>query len=147
VTNLSAADTRAITDAYRAEWRKLGNEAEDLPLMGATRHIVVAPTDAEALEAARPAYKKWQASYLYLWNRMGGRPRGTTYLHDFDHLLKEGVAIAGSAETVRKRLAEQVEAGGLNYMVCRFMFGDMPTQTAMRSVELFKRDVMPAFAG
>ena len=31
----------------------------------------------------------------------------------------------------------------MNYLVCRFAFGDLTEAESMRSVELFVRDVMP----
>jgi alkanesulfonate monooxygenase SsuD/methylene tetrahydromethanopterin reductase-like flavin-dependent oxidoreductase (luciferase family) len=47
---------RAITDAYRAEWRKLGGSEDDLPLLGVNRHIIIAETEAEAIDTARRGY-------------------------------------------------------------------------------------------
>ena len=48
VTLASARSARAVTDHFRAEWARLGKPAERLPLMGLSRHIVVAETDAAA---------------------------------------------------------------------------------------------------
>ena len=60
VTRRPIPAVRAITDAYRAEWRKLGRSEADLPLMGVNRHIVVADTDGEARDIARRAYPAWR---------------------------------------------------------------------------------------
>jgi alkanesulfonate monooxygenase SsuD/methylene tetrahydromethanopterin reductase-like flavin-dependent oxidoreductase (luciferase family) len=50
VANLGGKGMRAITDRYRAEWAATGNPADELPLMGVSRHIVIAETRKEALE-------------------------------------------------------------------------------------------------
>jgi len=46
---------------------------------------------------------------------------------------------------VRAYIAEQAEAAGATYFVCDFAFGTMSCEEAMRSVELFAAEVMPAF--
>ena len=40
-------------------------------------------------------------------------------------------------------LQEVIDATGMNYMMCIFSFGSIPPQAAMRSLELFAREVMP----
>ena len=35
---------------------------------------------------------------------------------------------------------------GANYFVCSFQWGDIQHEQAMRSIELFATDVMPAYA-
>ena len=61
-------------------------------------------------------------------------------------LQKHGDAIAGTPEQVRGYIAREIEATGVNYYVCDFAFGTITHEEAMRSVELFAREVMPAFA-
>ena len=39
----------------------------------------------------------------------------------------------------------QIEAIGVNYVICQFYFGDMAHDDAMRSLQLFADEVMPAF--
>ena len=145
VTNASPQGTREMTDRYRSEWAKAGRSGA-LPLMGTTRHMVVAPTDAEAVAIARRAYQRWYASFMYLWHKHDAKPRFATYTADFDQLRANGHAIAGSPATVRDAIAEQCAAAGVNYLLCRFAFGDLTLAESMRSVELFAREVMPAFA-
>ena len=41
---------------------------------------------------------------------------------------------------------DQVEATGSNYFVSWLAFGDMTHAESLRSLELFAREVMPAFA-
>lgn len=37
-----------------------------------------------------------------------------------------------------------IDEGGLNYLLCRFAFGDITCDEALQSVELFTRHVQPA---
>ena len=40
----------------------------------------------------------------------------------------------------------QADAAGATYFVCDFAFGTISPEDAIKSVELFAREVMPAFA-
>jgi alkanesulfonate monooxygenase SsuD/methylene tetrahydromethanopterin reductase-like flavin-dependent oxidoreductase (luciferase family) len=148
VANLPAAPTRAITDRYRAEWMALGHSVHDLPLMGMTRHVVVAETEHEALAIARPAYRKWREDFLLLWQQHHVRLPNPAALpaETFDAAEQSGRAIAGTSAKVADSLRRDITDAGVNYLLCRFCFGDMPHDAALRSVQLFARDVMPAFA-
>ena len=55
-------------------------------------------------------------------------------------------SFAGTPAGTREYIAEQAEEGGVNYVVCDLAFGDITLDEAMRSVELFAKEVMPAFA-
>jgi alkanesulfonate monooxygenase SsuD/methylene tetrahydromethanopterin reductase-like flavin-dependent oxidoreductase (luciferase family) len=146
VCNGSAERTRAITDAYRAEWARLGNPPDSLPLLGRSHHVVVADTDAEALGLLRPAYREWFASLDHLWRAHGVRvPLGLP--GDPDEAVAAGVAIAGSPSTVRDRLLDETARAGVSYVLARFAFGALPVEASLRSVELFEREIVPAFAG
>jgi len=35
----------------------------------------------------------------------------------------------------------------MNYLLCIFSFGNLPPQAALRSLELFSREVMPKLKG
>src|SRR4029450_7277210 len=54
VCNAPPALVRQVTDGYRRAWAEAGR-AEDLPLMGMTRTVVVADSDGEALPPPPPA--------------------------------------------------------------------------------------------
>jgi hypothetical protein len=43
-------------------------------------------------------------------------------------------------------LLRSVEEGGLNYLLCRFAFGDVTGSEALASLDLFTRKVMPDLA-
>ena len=55
-----------------------------------------------------------------------------------------GVALAGSPEAV-KRYMEEYKATGANYFVCSFQWGDLSHEVAMRSIELFRDEVLPSY--
>lgn len=145
VTNAPAETMRAITDAYRAEWVRAGNDPAALPKLGTARHLVVAPTDAEAMAIARRTYPKWFASFFHLFRKHDAKPRFASYSDDFDAVHGAGLIIAGSPATVRAAVAKTRDTAGVNYLLCRFCFGDMSFEEAKRSVEIFRDEVMPAF--
>jgi alkanesulfonate monooxygenase SsuD/methylene tetrahydromethanopterin reductase-like flavin-dependent oxidoreductase (luciferase family) len=143
-TNALTPAVRAITDRYRAEWRKAGRDPGNLPLLGMSRHIVIAESDAEALATARRAYARWYDSFTYLWRLHGMAPISAAYPDTVEGSMEIGMSFVGSPATVRAKLAEAVAATGVNYLMLRFAFGDMSLAEALRSVELFAREVRPA---
>jgi alkanesulfonate monooxygenase SsuD/methylene tetrahydromethanopterin reductase-like flavin-dependent oxidoreductase (luciferase family) len=147
VANLDAKGTRAITDRYRVEWAALGNAPETIPFLAVNRHIVVADTDREALETARPAYRQWRASFLKLWDRHNMRPANpfAIFPEEFDEAEATGRAIAGAPAKVRDFLARDIVDGGINYLLCRFAFGSLTLAETERSIDLFARHVMGEF--
>ena len=145
VCNGPAEEVRAIVDAYRAAWAQEGRATEDLPLLGRSHHLVIADTDAEALDAARPAYEEWFASLDFLWKEYGTRVP-LPLPADPDDAVAGGICIAGSPSTVRERLLDECDRAGVNYLLGRFAFGGLPLEASLRSVELFEREIAPAFA-
>jgi alkanesulfonate monooxygenase SsuD/methylene tetrahydromethanopterin reductase-like flavin-dependent oxidoreductase (luciferase family) len=142
VSNGPLEHVRKITDAYREQWQAAGNPVSRLPLMGTTRHMVIATTEQEANKVARSAYAKWYESFMYLWVKHGTKP-GAYFPSTWDELVGAGRALAGTPETVREQLSEQIEKSGVNFVLTRFAFGDLPFAQSLRSVELFAKDVMP----
>ena len=142
VSNAPLDKVRLVTDLYRAMWQEAGRPPAALPLMGTTRHMVIAPTDEEATTLARRAYTRWFASFMYLWDKNGTRP--TVYFPStWDELAAAGRALAGTPATVRDALARQIDASGVNFILTRFAFGDLAYEDSLRSVELFVEGVMP----
>ncbi|HLN39184.1 MAG TPA: LLM class flavin-dependent oxidoreductase [Xanthobacteraceae bacterium] len=138
------ATVRPIFERYLATRRKLGKG--DTMLRGVGRHVVVADTDDKALEIARRAYPRWRTNFFWLFRRHGSAPRvGDLYPESFDQLAALRTAVAGSPQTVRDFIAAEIEATGTNYFVPWLAFGDMTVDEALHSVDLFAREVMPAF--
>ncbi len=145
VSNADVTRVRAITDAYRTQWTQEGHTGE-MPLMGTSRHLFIADTDAQALTIARRAYRRWIESFLFLWKRHNLDPIYAQYPDELDGLIEQDRAYVGAPDTVRRLIARQIESAGINYVLMRFAYGDMTLAESMRSLELFSRDVMPAFA-
>jgi alkanesulfonate monooxygenase SsuD/methylene tetrahydromethanopterin reductase-like flavin-dependent oxidoreductase (luciferase family) len=143
VMNGPSAAIRPVVERYRTEWR---NAHGDMPIaakLGTTRHIHIAESDAKAEATARQAYEIWFNSVAELYRRYGTLP-----LHfpaTYDQAVAREVALIGSPETVRKKLERITAETGINYVMGRFAFGDMPLERVMNSVDLFAREVMPAF--
>jgi len=143
VCNAPPALVRQVTDGYRRGWAEAGRGAEDVPLMGMTRTVVVADSDGEALAIARRAHRRWHASFMKLWDKHGTRPINAFYPDTFDEAQSMGLAVAGTPAAVRDALAQLIAEAGVNYLVCRFAFGDMALAESLRSLELFASQVMP----
>ncbi|HUK59200.1 MAG TPA: LLM class flavin-dependent oxidoreductase [Stellaceae bacterium] len=128
---------------FREAWCECHGADDPLPKIGLGRFIVVAESDEEALAIARRAYPRWHQNFTFLFRRHGRsmqHPRPA----DFDTLKKVGQGIAGSPATVRDLLARQMRETGANYCVGQFAFGDLTLGETLHSVELFRREVMPA---
>jgi alkanesulfonate monooxygenase SsuD/methylene tetrahydromethanopterin reductase-like flavin-dependent oxidoreductase (luciferase family) len=141
-----AARARAISDRYRDEWQKLGRDTSALPGIGITRHIVVAGTDAEARAIANAAYPRWREAIEYLWQRSNiDFVLKDIYPTDFAALERIGHGVAGSPATVRDYLARLQTETGVNTVLCQMVFGDIRFDDAIHSIQLFGREVIPAF--
>ena len=142
----NATDTRTFTDSYRAAWRKAGREGSPEPMMGIGRFIVVAETDDDALRLARKSYPFWHDNFNHLFRLRGSAPRHQRP-PDFDGLCAVGMGVAGSPESVIHNLRADMDRSAANYLVGQFAFGDLSLADALRSVELFANEVMPALRG
>ncbi|MPS30163.1 MAG: LLM class flavin-dependent oxidoreductase [Alcaligenaceae bacterium] len=146
VCNGPAAQVRAITDQYRLHWQELGHAADAVPSLGMSRHVVVADTDAQAMDAARRAYQRWYTHLMHLWVKHGTLPRTLSFPDNFDDAQRAGLGIAGSPATVRDWIAEASDQAGINYFVCRLAFGDLTLAESLRSTALMAESVLPALA-
>jgi alkanesulfonate monooxygenase SsuD/methylene tetrahydromethanopterin reductase-like flavin-dependent oxidoreductase (luciferase family) len=146
VCNGPPALVAQVTQGYRRAWAEARHDPRALPRMGMTRTVVVADSDSDALSIARRAHQRWHQSFMQLWNKHGTKPINAFYPDNFDEVQRTGFGIAGTAATVRDALARQIAEAGVNYLVCRFAFGDMTPAHSQRSLELFARCVMPELA-
>lgn len=139
--------------AFRAAFEKRGAPAHPKPefsdghATGLLRHIYVADTDEEALRIAKPALEYHAASLNWLRERAGGdnfaKRAGIHRGADFESWANMGMAIAGSPDTVRAKLTEQINKLGINYLIAYLFFGTMTLADALRSQALFVSEVMP----
>ena len=111
--------------------------------MGICRFVVVGETDREAEDLAARAYPVWHESFFELFRRFDKKPV-QVWSDDFKVMTADGLAIAGSPETVTRVLGDQLRQVGANYLVTQMVFGDMTLAEATRSVGLYGAKVMPA---
>ena len=141
------ARARAISDRYHEEWKKLGRDGGALPGIGITRHIVVADTDDAARAIASAAYPRWRDAIEFLWRRTNTEfVLKDIYPRDFATLQRIGHGVAGSPATVRDYIVRLQEETGVNTVLCQMVFGDMRFDDAGRSIDLFGREIIPAFS-
>jgi alkanesulfonate monooxygenase SsuD/methylene tetrahydromethanopterin reductase-like flavin-dependent oxidoreductase (luciferase family) len=135
---------REITDRYRAAWAAAGNSPEQLPLLGINRFVIAADSDREAMVLGRRAWPVFYKSFMKLWKLHGTQPRYARIPEDFDTLVQNGGAIAGSPGTIRDRVRHMTEEAGANYFISQFSFGDIRHDEVTRSVGIFADEMLPA---
>ena len=64
----------------------------------------------------------------------------------FEEARREGTLIAGTPDMVRGEIEQQVAETGINYLIAYPFFGAMQLSDALRSLQLFTREVMPRIA-
>ena len=149
-------NAKANIDAFKAAFKKRGAPAQpkaEFPggiVIGVQRHIFVADTDAEAHRFAKPAMEVHLGNLNWLRAKHGvtgltsrlNIPRGATY----EACLADGTVIAGSPQTVRAEIERQVAELGVNYLLTYLFLGTMSLADALRSLDLFRAEVMPHLA-
>jgi alkanesulfonate monooxygenase SsuD/methylene tetrahydromethanopterin reductase-like flavin-dependent oxidoreductase (luciferase family) len=138
-----------------AEFRRLFDRlvAETRPArpleVGVQRAIHVTDRDADARAAAEEA--RWNMRVtLSLRNRYERVERGRAIPvpapaePTTDELLDRYLVI-GTPDTCIRQLRRLQELVGITHFSCSFWFGDLPQARVLRSMELFAREVMPAF--
>jgi len=65
---------------------------------------------------------------------------------DFEACVEDRTVIAGSPATVRAELVRQVRELGVNYLLTYLFLGTMSLVDALRSLDLFRSEVMPHLA-
>lgn len=153
------AQARRFLQEYEAEAERAGLPASPKQL-GFAAPTYVAPTDAQARREAKP-------HFLWLFRRglkipphflvppgylsedslrrflsLGLKPPSEL---SFDELQEQGYVLVGSPRTVRDRLAEIEKDLGIGLFIGGGRIGDMTHGKAMRSAELFAREVIPHF--
>lgn len=145
VSNGRAEQVQKVASEYRRHWQAFAPADAPMPLIGMSRHIVVADDAREAFAIGARAYAKWHASLMFLWRAHGSVPATLSFPEDFAEAIEAGYAVVGTPEAVRDTLRQQIETSGVSYLLCRMAFGDLSHAESLRSVELFSAGVMPAF--
>src|SRR6202171_1804337 len=135
---------RGITDRYRAEWAALENAPDEMPLLGINRFVVAADTDREAMALGQRAWPVFYGSFMKLWKMHGTQPRYARIPEDFDGVVKNGGAIAGSPGTILEQVRSMAGQAGANYFISQFSFGDLTQAEVLHSAGLFANEMLPA---
>ena len=143
VTLLPPEPARVIVDRFKLEWKKLHGDAQ-LPLMGVTRHVVLANTTADAMRIAERAYRSWLNHMEILWVQNGTKlPLGLP--PEIGPLLAARAAFAGTASEFNNFLDDQIRSMEINYFVCDVAFGDLTLDESMQTVKLLGEEIIPRF--
>jgi alkanesulfonate monooxygenase SsuD/methylene tetrahydromethanopterin reductase-like flavin-dependent oxidoreductase (luciferase family) len=142
VSTLGSTALKPLVERYFESWAAPAGTAA--PLVGVQRSVFVADTDAEALKLARPAYERWYQSLTHLWREFNTVP--IRFAETLDRAIEVDTAVVGSPATVRAEVERHLAASGCNYFVGRFVYGNVPFDAALRSLELFGREVIPHFS-
>ena len=107
------------------------------------RIVVLADTDAKAEELARKALTSYKDALNYLWGKFGAK--AAQLPETFEDLKSKEFLVTGNPDTVRTELARQTRVAGVNYCMVKFSLGDLSDAATNHSIDLFVREVMPAF--
>lgn len=146
-------------ELYRSLWRECGHEGP-MPRTFLMRAVHVAETDAIArAEAEAPLLRSERLGREGIARTRIGfkgnpdtvvrseRARGTAEQRaSYDWWIDSGLALVGSPETVRRKLAEQQQRIGYDVLCASHRFGAMPPEQSFKSLKLFGEEVIPAFA-
>ena len=136
------AATKGFSDSYRAAWKDTGR-AGPMPKFGLGRMLVVADTDAEALRLAERAYPVWHDSFIALFKVYGSTPMHARPAQ-FAGMIVDTRGLCGSPATVTDTIRRQMAEAGARLLRRPVLFRRYDAAEAIRSIELFVRDVMPA---
>jgi len=156
--NTPPATTRQ-RDAYQAALARAGHAPETIERLlkrwVVSKHVYVAPTDAEArADAEGPERWYWDsfarsidASSLKglayeVYEESAAAVQRMRNLR-WEEMVEEALLI-GSPETVRQRIQTLADSG-VGELLCWMNFGGLEPAKVRRSMELFAGEVMPAF--
>lgn len=131
VSSSSIAELKGILDRYKATSVEAGFEPSGMEFPVAL-HCYVAETREEAMSVGKEALDR------YLRTRLYGRGA------QFEDLLAREQVIMGTPEDVVARIRQYQEAG-VNHLMCMMNFGGLEHAKVKRSMELFAKEVIPAF--
>lgn len=82
-----------------------------------------------------------ERSFSYF--REGNRERFDFSKMDYDSLLQSGYLIAGNPDTVARQIQSQMNQVGADHFMGMFHIGNLAHDRVLRSLDLFKNEVMP----
>jgi alkanesulfonate monooxygenase SsuD/methylene tetrahydromethanopterin reductase-like flavin-dependent oxidoreductase (luciferase family) len=125
------------------------NKLATKPLVGVQRAVYVTKDDADARDAAEHA--RWNMRVtLSLRNNYEKVEKGNAIPvpaksePTIDELL-ENYLVIGTPETCIRQIKRLQQAVGISHFNCSFWIGDLDQKRVLKSMELFSKEVMPAF--
>src|SRR4029079_3740475 len=143
---------------YRDEAEKAGYEASPDQLAWSNT-IYVAETDEKAMREAKPHLEALVNRLLFMPIEMLLPPGYTNFEsmeriraakivgkpQTIEDLVRAGVVIIGSPQTVREKLAEYQDLAGFNTSLPKTQFGTMPHDMVRANMEAIAQEILPAF--
>jgi natural product biosynthesis luciferase-like monooxygenase protein len=138
---MPAADLKERLHIYYEAACEAGRDTSRLEVM-AKFHVFVADSTEEASRIAGPAYDRYQqiASSRTGHGRASWRPGSS-----WDEHRAENKVIGGTPGDCIERVRYWQEALGITHIGGTFHFGGLEQSATLRSLELFAREVAPAF--
>jgi alkanesulfonate monooxygenase SsuD/methylene tetrahydromethanopterin reductase-like flavin-dependent oxidoreductase (luciferase family) len=143
---------------YRDEAEKAGYQASPDQLAWSNT-IYVADTDEKAMREARPHLEALVNGFLKMPIEML-LPPGYSNIESIkriraakvvgkaqtpDDLVKNGVVIVGSPNTVREKLAEYQDLAGFNTSLTKTQFGTLPDDMTRANMTAIAEEILPHF--
>lgn len=139
---LAAQEARAVIDAFKDSWNRAhGGKGMTMPKAGIARNVYVAESDREAEERGKFGSEGFYKSLSHLWRKFNVSHMSL----DEVNRASASTLIAGTPQTVRARIEQELQQSGANYMIVRFAYGDLTHEESARSLQLFSNEVMPHF--
>jgi alkanesulfonate monooxygenase SsuD/methylene tetrahydromethanopterin reductase-like flavin-dependent oxidoreductase (luciferase family) len=111
------------------------------PRFGVLRHVFVAESETEAWSAAESAFAQHYDNFTWLWRQHGVNQPPQPDLHQ---LVDDRLFFVGSVDSVVEQVCDAVVATGVNYLAGSFIWGTLPVEAALASIDLFDSHVIPA---
>jgi alkanesulfonate monooxygenase SsuD/methylene tetrahydromethanopterin reductase-like flavin-dependent oxidoreductase (luciferase family) len=143
---------------YRDEADKAGYQASPDQLAWSNT-IYVADTDAKAMREAKPHLEALTNRFLKMPAEMLLPPgysnidsmkriraaKVTGKPQTIDDLVKSGVVIIGSPNTVREKMAEYQDLAGFNTSLTKTQFGTLPDDMTRANMQAVAQEILPHF--
>lgn len=143
---------------YRDEANKAGYEASPDQLAW-SNSIYIAETDEKAMREAKPHMEALVNRLLFMPIEMLLPPGYTSFEsmeriraakivgkpQSVEDLVKAGVVMIGSPNTVREKLAEYQDLAGFNTSLTKTQFGTMPHEMVKANMEAIAQEILPYF--
>jgi alkanesulfonate monooxygenase SsuD/methylene tetrahydromethanopterin reductase-like flavin-dependent oxidoreductase (luciferase family) len=143
---------------YRDEANKAGYEASPDQLAW-SNSIYIAETDEKAMREAKPHLEALVNRLLFMPIEMLLPPGYTNFEsmeriraakivgkpQSVEDLVKAGVVMIGSPNTVREKLAEYQDLAGFNTSLTKTQFGTMPHEMVKANMQAIAQEILPYF--